>query len=159
MLKQKLGTLGCLLVVLILSPVQTTEAKIVTSAEQIIAIENKDRQIGYQPDMEEAIYQKVNELRASAGLKSLVWNDEMDTYSRRRAVEIIDDFSHDSIGGEMNYAENIAEGYTSVDEVTEAWMNSEDHRFNILCDYYKSISVSVYYNGRSYYYVQNFDIY
>jgi uncharacterized protein YkwD len=123
--------------------------------------EDGHREIGYQADMAYAVYSSVNKLRTEAGLNPLRWSKDtaMLDYSTRRAVEIIADFSHDSIGGEMDFGENIAEGYTTVDEVMEAWMNSEGHRYNIMCDYYKTISVSVYYDGYSYYWVQNFDVY
>jgi uncharacterized protein YkwD len=138
---------------------ETDESK---ESEQVTEYtEDEPREIGYQEDMAYAVYNSVNELRTEAGLNPLAWSEdtEMLDYSERRAVEIIADFSHDSIGGEMNFAENIAEGYTSVDEVMEAWMNSPGHRANIMCDYYKTISVSVYYDGYSYYWVQNFDVY
>jgi uncharacterized protein YkwD len=143
--------------------VKVIDTKAAESEESEKAAEDKEehREIGYQADMAHAVYNRVNELRTEAGLEPLTWSEdtEMLDYSDRRAVEIIADFSHDSIGGEMNFAENIAEGYTSVDEVMEAWMNSPGHRDNIMCDYYKTISVSVYYNGYSYYWVQNFNVY
>jgi uncharacterized protein YkwD len=40
----------------------------------------------------------------------------------------------------------------------DAWMNSPGHRANILNDYYKSTTVSVYYDGYYFYMVQNFGI-
>jgi uncharacterized protein YkwD len=117
------------------------------------------RTTGYQSDMEQGIFQQVNDIRDDNYLNTLLWNEELVPYAKRRALEIIENFSHDSAGGQLeNVGENIAEGYPSVDEVMDAWMDSPSHRENILNIYYKSIAVSVYYNGYSYYLVQNFGI-
>jgi uncharacterized protein YkwD len=118
--------------------------------------ENGNPVIGYHHAMEQEMYAAVNETRSEYGLNTLAWEDDMVVYSQRRAIEIIDNFSHESAGGEWNVGENLAKGYSSVDEVMEAWMNSPDHRANLLNPYYKSISISIYYNGYGYYMVQNF---
>jgi uncharacterized protein YkwD len=120
--------------------------------------ETQDGEIGYMRSMAQSVYEATNEIRAENNLPALQWSNTMLEYSDRRAVEIITNWSHDSAGGAWNVGENLAQGYPTVDEVMEAWMNSPDHRINILCGYYKSISVSVYYDGYSYYWVQNFDI-
>jgi uncharacterized protein YkwD len=43
--------------------------------------------------------------------------------------------------------ENIAEGYTSPASVMQAWMNSPDHRANILNCGFRNIGVGLAYNG------------
>jgi uncharacterized protein YkwD len=131
-----------------------TESELTADAAE----ETDDGGIGYQKAMAQGVFEATNAIRAENNLPELEWNDSMLEYSDRRAVEIITNWSHDSAGGAWNVGENLAQGYTSVDDVMEAWMNSPDHKINILCGYYKSISVSVYYDGYSYYWVQNFDI-
>ena len=98
----------------------------------------------------------VNQERANNGLAALTWDSSMTSYSDRRAKEITTDFSHNSAGGEMNVGENIAKGAISPDMVMDGWMRSDGHRANILNANYTKISVSCYYDGSTYYWVQNF---
>ena len=87
---------------------------------------------------------------------ALTWDSSMASYSDRRAMEITTDFSHNSAGGKMNVGENIAEGAISPEMVMDGWMRSDGHRANILNASYTKISVSCYYDGSTYYWVQNF---
>ena len=80
----------------------------------------------------------------------------MASYSDRRVMEITTDFSHNSAGGEMNVGENIAKGAVSPEMAMDGWMRSDGHRANILNASYTKISVSCYYDGYTYYWVQNF---
>ena len=98
----------------------------------------------------------VNQERADNGVAALTWDSSMASYSDRRAMEITTDFSHNSAGGEMNVGENIAKGAISPEMAMDGWMRSDGHRANILNASYTKISVSCYYDGYTYYWVQNF---
>ena len=110
----------------------------------------------YNSDYAQQVFAMVNQERANNGLAALTWDSSMTSYSDRRAKEITTDFSHNSAGGEMNVGENIAKRAISPDMVMDGWMRSDGHRANILNANYTKISVSCYYDGSTYYWVQNF---
>ena len=110
----------------------------------------------YNSDYAQQVFALVNQERANNGLTALTWDSSMASYSDRRAMEITTDFSHNSAGGKMNVGENIAKGAISPDMVMDGWMRSDGHRANILNANYTKISVSCYYDGSTYYWVQNF---
>lgn len=119
--------------------------------------DNSTNQSGYyNSDYAQQVFAMVNQERANNGLAALTWDSSMTSYSDRRAKEITTDFSHNSAGGEMNVGENIAKGAISPDMVMDGWMRSDGHRANILNANYTKISVSCYYDGSTYYWVQNF---
>ena len=106
--------------------------------------------------MAEQVFAMVNHERADNGVAALTWDSSMASYSDRRVMEITTDFSHNSAGGEMNVGENIAKGAVSPEMAMDGWMRSDGHRANILNASYTKISVSCYYDGYTYYWVQNF---
>ncbi len=110
----------------------------------------------YDSDYAQQVFAMVNQERANNGVDALTWDSSMASYSDRRAMEITTDFSHNSAGGKMNVGENIAEGAISPEMVMDGWMRSDGHRANILNASYTKISVSCYYDGSTYYWVQNF---
>ena len=119
--------------------------------------DNSTNQSGYyNSDYAQQVFALVNQERANNGLTALTWDSSMASYSDRRAMEITTDFSHNSAGGKMNVGENIAKGAISPDMVMDGWMRSDGHRANILNANYTKISVSCYYDGSTYYWVQNF---
>ncbi len=78
----------------------------------------------------------TNQERANNGFQQFTWDSDMASYSDRRAMEIVTDFSHNSAGGNWSVGENIGqEGETSASEVVNDWMNSEGHKANILSQY------------------------
>ena len=60
---------------------------------------------------------------------------------------------HDMSGG---FAENIAWGQESIDEVIRVWMNSPGHRWNILGSKYTKLGVGFCGEGHNMYWVQRF---
>ena len=119
--------------------------------------DNSTNQSGYyNSDYAQQVFTLVNQERANNGLAALTWDNSMASYSDRRAMEITTDFSHNSAGGKMNVGENIGKGANSPEMAMDAWMRSDGHRANILDSSYTKISVSCYYDGSTYYWVQNF---
>ena len=110
----------------------------------------------YESSYAQQVFAMVNQERVNNGLPELAWSSEMASYSDRRAMEITTSFSHDSAGGKMNVGENIAKGAVSPEMAMDGWMRSDGHRANILNANYTVISVSCYYDGNTYYWVQNF---
>ena len=110
----------------------------------------------YDSSAAQQVFSLVNQERVNNGLPELTWDSDMASYSDRRAMEIVTDFSHNSAGGKMNVGENIAKGAISPEMVMDGWMRSDGHRANILNASYTKISVSCYYDGSTYYWVQNF---
>lgn len=110
----------------------------------------------YNSDYAQQVFAMVNQERADNGVAALTWDSSMASYSDRRAMEITTDFSHNSAGGKMNVGENIAKGAISPEMAMDGWMRSDGHRANILNASYTKISVSCYYDGYTYYWVQNF---
>lgn len=119
----------------------------------------------------------VNEEREKEGLKSLTVNKYLESAAIIRAKELLELFSHDRpndteyytaiddvIGeGENSWntvfsrvGENVAMGQKTPESVMEAWMNSEDHKANILKDSFTCIGVGVYEENGIYYWVQLF---
>jgi uncharacterized protein YkwD len=105
---------------------------------------------GMLPD-EWKLIELVNRERAAEGLSSLQCNEALSTVSRDHAADMAlgNYYSHDRRDGRKFYerifdagypiskcGENIAVGLTSPEEVFEAWVNSPEHRANILnCDF------------------------
>ena len=94
----------------------------------------------------------VNEERASAGLDSLKWDQNLETVSHVRAKECSQKFSHTRPSGKQWYTvnskiqggENLAFGFSTAEEAVEAWMNSPTHRDNILYDEFTKVAISIY---------------
>lgn len=97
------------------------------------------------------IYEETNKERVAAGLPELEWSDELAEAADIRAGEIVDDahFSHVRPDGTKCYVlsnrihgENIGKGpHASGAEFVQHWMDSEGHKWNILCDKYTMMGV------------------
>jgi len=89
----------------------------------------------------------VNDQRALHGLNTLCYNHKLNLAAQAHAedMSLHDTLSHTGSdgsdpGGRLHrigyewstYAENAALGYTSPEQVVQAWMNSPGHRANIL---------------------------
>jgi uncharacterized protein YkwD len=94
-----------------------------------------------------SLLEQVNAARRKAGVPPLRVNPLLDKAAQKHAEDMLARgyFAHESPGGgsvkerakEAGYewreiGENIAEGQLSVDEVMKGWMNSPEHRRNIL---------------------------
>ena len=127
--------------------------------------------------VETAIYNKVNEERAKAGVPALTYNTVMQKYARIKSQDMGDKkyFSHEDLNGNLittqmkkdgvsykAWGENIAYigGNVSADALAEQfmtnWMNSSGHRANILSTNFSSIGVGVYKIGNKVYATQEF---
>ncbi len=111
------------------------------SAEQ----SNKDLCVGLAKE----IFDATNAEREAAGIKPLLWDDELAEYAGIRAQEIITTFDHVRPDGtkcyvmsDLIWGENIARGPCANGiEFLEHWMDSEGHKENILNPQYATIGV------------------
>lgn len=105
----------------------------------------------------EQILKLVNKERTKAGLSSLKMDTDITAAANVRAKEIKQSFSHTRPNGTSfssvlkeqgvsfrGSGENIAWGQKSPEQVTNAWMNSEGHRANILNKNFKNIGIGHY---------------
>lgn len=130
---------------------------------------------------EQAVVEQTNQIRMEAGLGPLKRVDGLNNSARYHAADMSVDnyFNHNtmnvSMGQEVEVcdtwnriesfytdwqalAENIAAGQRVPEMAIEGWMNSPDHRHNILSDSYWEIGVG-FFEGTGeyrYYWVQNF---
>ncbi len=111
----------------------------------------------------------VNKERTSRGMTELKLIPKLNRAAEIRAKEIARSFSHTRPDGRSSltacedeglewsaFGENIAMGYTSPKAVVDGWMNSADHRKNILNEQYRYLGVGVVESGGSLYWSQAF---
>ena len=131
----------------------------------------------FMAQVEQAIFNKVNEERAKAGVSPLSYNSTMEKYARIKSQDMGDNnyFSHTDLSGNYitsnmkadgvsykAWGENIAYigGITDptalANKFMENWMNSEGHRKNILSTNFDSIGIGVYQSGNRVYATQEF---
>lgn len=111
-----------------------------------------------------AVFDKVNQVRAEAGLEELVWCDELAEAADIRAKEIQEAFSHTrpdgsewwTVNREIIYGENLAKGYQDAESVMSAWMESSEHKDNILYAGFESIGIAVFEYDGKWYWAQEF---
>lgn len=156
-----------------IAPPEVPEPQPVTPAPQPVAIDNSN----YIGDIEQAIFQIVNQRREEAGLTQLSYNANMQYYARIKSKDMGDRgyFNHVNPDGVyMNqiikadgisyraWGENIAyiEGLTDYGALANRfmsnWMNSQGHKDNILSSNFSSIGIGVYKAGDTYYATQEF---
>jgi len=130
-------------------------------------------------DYEQQVVELVNDARADQGLPPLKSSEPLGQAARYHASDLGEDdyFSHDTYdraGSDLDFvcdtwqrietytpganAENAAAGYTTPQEVMEAWLSSPGHQANILTTYSWEIGVGFYEGSGSYYtyWVQDF---
>ena len=133
--------------------------------------------INFMSQVETAIFNKVNEERAKAGVPELTYNATMQKYARIKSKDMGDNnyFSHEDLSGNLittkmkndgvsyrAWGENIAYigGVSNADALAEQfmtnWMNSQGHRANILSTNFSSMGVGVYKIGNKVYATQEF---
>ena len=131
----------------------------------------------YIAEIEQDIFQRVNQERAAAGVPALTYNATMEKYARIKSKDMGDNgyFSHEDQQGNLitvkmqadgvsyrAWAENIAyiqgsdRNSSLANEFMDNWMNSSGHRANILSTNYSSIGIGVYKIGNTYYATQEF---
>jgi len=153
----------------------TTTAPIATTVPTIVPETTTEPPVPERPtdivtdsedmDNEQAVISAINRYRAAEGLGELSYSSELSAAADIRAKEIAENFSHLRPDGSLWYtvgtsilAENIAKGHTTAYAVTNAWMNNEGHRKNILTKNYTLTGVGCYYDSATdtYYWVQLF---
>lgn len=116
--------------------------------------------------IEQEVARLVNIERQKAGLAPLTLSTELSNVARIKSQDMANKnyFSHTSptygdpfemmrsFGIKFGYAgENIAKGYKSAESVMNGWMNSSEHRANILNPNFKTVGVGyVNANGTTY---------
>lgn len=131
-------------------------------------IANTPATITVPPTEQTQIHKIINEQRASAGLRSVTRHSTLDALAQKWACHMAENgYGHSTnawrqanlpAGWRMN-GENIAAGYTTVSEVTTGWINSPDHRANILRSNFTHVGVGYCYNANDpykFYWVQLF---
>ena len=118
------------------------------------------------------VLDSVNDFREQNGLNKLVYRQDIQLMADIRAREIVELWEHARPGNktwDSVFAENGVEYYTEVGEnlakgntlgnpqrVVTEWMNSPDHRDNILAPEFTGMAVSCYYYDGCYYWAQMF---
>ena len=136
-----------------------------------------EQQDNFMAQVEQLIYQKVNEERAKVGISQLSYNSTMEKYARIKSKDMGDNnyFSHEDLSGKLitekmkqdgvsykAWGENIAYigGVSDANKLAEQfmtnWMNSSGHRANILSTNFESIGIGVYKSGNRVYVTQEF---
>ncbi|MBU3804262.1 MAG: CAP domain-containing protein [Candidatus Cellulosilyticum pullistercoris] len=131
----------------------------------------------YIAEIEQAIFQRVNQERAASGLPALSYNTTMEHYARIKSKDMGDNgyFSHEDLQGKLiteqmkadgvsyrAWGENIAyiqgmsDNNALATKFMDNWMNSSGHRANILSTNFSSIGIGVYKIGNTYYATQEF---
>ena len=131
----------------------------------------------FMAQVEQAIFNKVNEERTKAGVAPLTYNTTMEKYARIKSRDMGDNnyFSHIDLNGNnittkmkadgvtyKAWGENIAyiAGVTDptalANQFMTNWMNSQGHKENILSTKFSSIGVGVYKIGNKVYATQEF---
>lgn len=134
-----------------------------------------------KPDFEQAIVEQTNQVRMQHGLPPLKRVEALDESARFHAADmsVNNYFDHNTMARENGkvtqvcdpwnriqayysdwqaLAENIAAGQRSPEMAMNGWMNSPEHRHNILSDHYSEIGVGFYEGSGEYryYWDQNF---
>lgn len=112
----------------------------------------------------ESAFSQVNRARVETGLPELIWSDDLAGAAQVRAQEICESFSHTrpdgnpwwTVDSELLFGENIAKGYQSADSVVTAWMESSDHKENILYSGFETIGIAVINVDGKWYWAQEF---
>lgn len=158
------------------TPVQKPENKPVQKPAEK-PVEQPSDGSSYVAQIEQMIFNKVNEERAKAGVAPLSYNNTMQKYARIKSEDmgVRKYFAHEDPNGQLitakmkadgvsynAWGENIAylSGYSGdanlANQFMTNWMNSSGHRANILSSNFTSIGVGVYKIGNTYYATQEF---
>lgn len=133
------------------------------------------------PAFEQAVVEQTNQIRMQYGLPPLKRVEALDESARFHAADMSVNhyFDHNTLARENGkviqvcapwnrieayypdwqaLAENIAAGQRSPEMAMNGWMNSSEHRHNILSDHYTEIGVGFYEGSGEYryYWDQNF---
>ena len=116
------------------------------------------KQTASEVDLENAAleaFDLINEIRKKEGLEPYKWGGT--SVSDIRAREIQSDFSHNSASNQIYSCENV--GKTSILDakyIVDGWMESPDHKVNILESRCVYAQMSVTYKDGMYYWANDF---
>lgn len=112
---------------------------------------------------------EINRQRAAAGLDPVKFCDSLNEVAILRAKECAAKFDHVRPDGSLCFTaldeanvpyydagENIACGQKTPEDVMKAWMNSAEHKANILSEAFEYVGVGICYSGGTYYWTQFF---
>jgi uncharacterized protein YkwD len=103
------------------------------------------------------IVRLTNEFRAQNGKKPLTVDERLMDIARKRAKEIVTNYSHAGLDAYCDCGENIVRGgIPNPLAAVNSWLNSDGHRTNML-HIYSKIGVGVYVKDGLAYYSQEFD--
>lgn len=146
----------------IVEPTKTTDGKMQRVCQKCNKMETKavSKLSSTVSDYQQEVLRLVNVERAKEGLSPLEYYFPGQAAADIRAKEIDTKFDHERPDGTMCFTalneqgityyhagENIAYGFSTPQEVVNAWMNSPGHRANILSGDFNYIIVGVYKTG------------
>lgn len=157
--------------------IEDSESLVKPEPETSIVGDNSNVASNYLGQVEQSIFNLVNEERSKAGLPLLTYNSTMEKYARIKSKDMGDNnyFSHEDLRGNLITAQMSADGvnYNSwgeniayiggsfnssdlANQFMNNWMNSPGHKANILSSDFTSIGVGVYKIGDKVYATQEF---
>ncbi|WP_288222210.1 CAP domain-containing protein [uncultured Clostridium sp.] len=154
------------------TPSQDTNTPSETPSDQPVVSDSN-----YIAEIEQAIFQRVNQERAAAGLPALSYNTTMEHYARIKSKDMgdrgyfdhkdpegkliteqmkADGVSYRAWGENIAYIQGMSGNSALATKFMDNWMNSSGHRANILSSNFSSIGIGVYKIGNTYYATQEF---
>jgi len=96
------------------------------------------------------LFDLINKYRVNNGLSSLVWNNSMCPFSNKRLEEIHTHYSHEGYlsnphpydTNQDSTGENLLQGFDSEETAVQAWINSPEHKKNILDNHFSQTCIS-----------------
>ena len=139
-------------------PVESTESSEPSEPVESSASSEPSQPIHVMTEMEQRIFDLLNEERVKNGRKELAYNGEIYDCALLRAQEAAVEWSHTRPNGELfnsvfaefgistkgyTVGENLGRKFDTAERIMEALMNSEGHRDNILFQGYDSVCIAV----------------
>ena len=148
----------------IILEIETEEVGLVEEQTELVEETQEEGTTGINAKEKEIeVFNLVNEEREKNGLVSLEWDSRLYDTAKIRAEEASRYWSHTRPDGthwtvlaEELDGENLAKGYYSAEEAFYAWMESEEHRENILRSEFTRIAVYFYETENGWFWCQHF---
>lgn len=155
----------------------TSNESVPSTEKEEVSDSNISDSSEYIAEIEQLIFQKVNQERAAAGLSALNYNSTMEHYARLKSKDMgdrgyfdhadpegkyiteqmkADGVSYRAWGENIAYISGVSGNSALADKFMTNWMNSSGHRANILSSNFTSMGVGVYKIGNTYYATQEF---
>lgn len=158
-----LGTVFCLLLLLLLTPGQATKVQAATDSGLIdVKLAEGIRRYDYAYE----VLNLVNQERAKSNLQPVTMDKNLLECAMTRAQELTLYASHTRPNGTScmnafpyfgyNSSENLAINQVSPEDVMNSWMNSSGHRTNIMASGNVSAGIGCFYQNGALYWIQCF---